>query len=383
VNPRRPAIFASAFAPHIGGVEELTRQLAREQQQRGLAPVVVTMRWPKTLPAEEMVDGIPVLRHVFRVPEPSPRFLGGWMARSHTTKRELAGQLIERRIDLVHVQCVSGNARYALAAARALGVRLVVSMQGELTMDATGIYQRSSQQRRAWRKLLDHADAITGCSQSVLDDARNAYGGPWTDRSIVIPNGVRVQEFASASAFSHPVPYLLGIGRMVHQKGFDVLLEAFAHCRSTVDHDLLLAGDGPERPALEELALRLGIAGRTRFLGSTNRATTAQLFRGASMFVLPSRMEPQGIVILEAMAAQTPVIASAVGGVAQIVSDRVNGLLVPAEDVRSLSNAITTLASTPEMVTRLVKAAVATAHDHDWTVITQRYLELYDHRRLA
>src|SRR4051812_26505657 len=164
--------------PAQGGVEELTRRMALEHQHRGREPVIVTMLEPKSLPAQDSVDGIPVLRYRFRVPEPHPRFLAGWALYSERTHREIAAALRDHGTDLVHVQCVSSNARYALRAARTLDVPLVVSMQGELTMDATGIYQRSAQMRRSWRRLLDAADAITGCSQYVIDEAEQHYGKP-------------------------------------------------------------------------------------------------------------------------------------------------------------------------------------------------------------
>lgn len=378
VSIKRPAIFASAFAPHIGGVEVLTAQLAREQMALGMSPTVITTHWPKTLLGIETIADIPVLRHTFGVPELKPRHFAGWAMSSAAVRRRINAQLRDRDTDLIHVQCVNSNARYARAAARALGLPLVVTMQGELTMDATGLYQRSAQQRRAWRRLLDAADVVTGCSQAVIDDARAAYDASWVDRARVIPNGVRIADFAHIEPLVHDRPYILGIGRMVPQKGFDILLQAFAAIVGDVDVDLLLAGDGPVRSELERLAGELGLSSRVRFLGPLDRPAAASAFHGAEVFALPSRLEPQGIVVLEAMAAGTPVVASAVGGVPETVTDGVNGLLADGPTDGSLADAIRRVVTDPKLRTGLVDCGRRTAAERDWSVITSRYNEAYE-----
>lgn len=374
----RPAIFASAFYPHIGGVEELSRQLAVHQISRGMMPAVVTMRWPKSLAQSEHVEGVQVFRHVFRVPEPRPRYVAGWAASSWLVHQRIRAELRARITDLVHVQCVSGNARYAEATARRLKVPLVVSMQGELTMDATGLYQRSSQQRRAWRRLLDHADAVTGCSQSVLNDAANAYPGEWQDRAVVVPNGVQASDFVGAQPIAHPRRYVLGIGRLVPQKGFEDLIGAFALIRDKTDVDLLIAGSGPSSGNLRALTTSLGLDDRVRFLGPTNRELTAQVFAGACAFVLPSHIEPQGIVVSESMVAGVPVLATAVGGVTETVIHGQNGLLVPPRDPASMAESLLRLLTDEHLTATLREAARRTVSDRGWEQITSRYLEVYE-----
>ena len=172
---------------------------------------------------------------------------------------------------------------------------------------------------------------------------------------------------------------MLAVGRLVKQKGFDVLLEAMAilvkdppfRCR------LLIAGDGPERASLERLANDLGLADRVRFLGPTDRARIASLFRGAEAFVLPSRHEPFGIVNLEAMAAGVPVVATAVGGVPEFVVDRETGLLVRPGDSAALARGINRILTERRLRDTCVANGSRVAAQHDWAVLAAEYADVY------
>lgn len=164
--------------------------------------------------------------------------------------------------------------------AKRLRVPLVVTMQGELTMDATGVYQTRAM-RRAWRRLLDAADAISGCSQYVLDEARSQHPG-LLPSSVAIANGVHAN--LAPRAPSAP-PYVFAVGRLVPQKGFDVLLHALAQTR--LPHQLVLAGEGPERPALERLCQELGLSERVTLLGRQSHDQVLARCASAAAFVLP------------------------------------------------------------------------------------------------
>jgi len=372
-----PAIFASSFHPHVGGVEEAVRQLATEQLRRGLTPVVVTNRYPKTLPAHERIDEMAVSRYAFRVPGAHWRHLVGWMAVAASTHALAARELKAYGADLVHVQCVSSNASYALSSSRALGAPLVVTMQGELTMDASQAYQRSLYLRKLWRRSLDAADVITGCSQFVLDEAEAVYGS-FSGRARVIPNGIRLSEYTGTRPHPAPAPYVLGIGRMVTQKGFDLLIESFRTLSADwPEIHLLLAGDGPARSGLEAQVERLGLATRVDFRGSVGHERAVELLQNAEVFVLPSRHEPQGIVVLEAMAAGTPVVAARVGGVPEIVRDAENGLLFSGGDDDALAAAVQRVLTDDALRGRLVAAGRTTAAGYDWAPTTDAYLAAY------
>jgi glycosyltransferase involved in cell wall biosynthesis len=151
-------------------------------------------------------------------------------------------------------------------------------------------------------------------------------------------------------------PRLLCVGRLVPVKGHDVLLRAFAQARPSVHGlELELAGDGPLRAELEALAARLELAGAVRFAGRV--APVAPAYERAAAVVVPSRGEGFGLVALEAAERGRAVIASAVGGLPEIVEDGRTGVLVPADDPGALAAAIVELASSPGRTAELGRAA--------------------------
>jgi glycogen(starch) synthase len=230
--------------------------------------------------------------------------------------------------------------------------------------------------RRTWRRLLDAADVVTGCSQQVIDEAVDAYGEQLVKRARVVRNGVDVAAVRAAQPEQRERPYVLGIGRLVPQKGFDLLIDAFAQIAGThPELDLLLAGDGPARADLERRARDLGT--RVSFLGAVPATRAFALHAGAKAFVLPSRHEPQGIVVIEAMAAGTPVIATRVGGVPETVRDGENGLLVSGGNAAALADALRDVLDQPEAARRRAERAALDVTAYDWLRIVDAYQDCY------
>jgi glycogen synthase len=398
-TPPNVAFFASAFAPHIGGVEELVAKLGEQLQLRGSSPLVVTACWPRSLPRSEVLKGIEVVRRPFRVPDaiqPKGTRLR-WSSRNLILQKLkqnanfivsfpidiaiLISRLKKANVDLVHIQCVSANGFYGWVLARILRLPVVVTLQGELTMDAGRIYQTTSFVPWVLRKLLRTADAVTACSSATLAEGEEFAGLSLGARGSVIYNGVSLTEFDSAVPEVRKFPYVFGIGRLVENKGFDVLLRAFA-LSERMDHELVIAGVGPELETLVALAEELGLAGRVDFVGRADRTRTAALFRGCAVFVLPSLHEPMGIVNLEAMAAGKPVIASRVGGVPEIVLDGQTGLLVPAGDPQAMADALKKVISVEtgqlqSEASLMGEAGRKRAEEFDWPAICTRYTDLY------
>jgi len=154
---------------------------------------------------------------------------------------------------------------------------------------------------------------------------------------------------------------LVFAGRLGPQKAVDTLLDAITEVPGVT---LLVAGDGPDRPALERRSAELGLGGRVRFLGTVSRDTVLRVFRAADASVLPSAWENFPHTVVEALAVGCPVIATAVGGVPEVVVDGVNGLLVPPRDPTALRAAIERFFSDADLRMRLSAAAPASVEGY-------------------
>jgi glycosyltransferase involved in cell wall biosynthesis len=361
----------------VGGVEELTRQLALEQTRHGMQPLIVTNQWPRDLPDTDMVDQLPVRRLPFRVPGPHARQLIGWATQGRTTHRQTERLLQQWRADLVHVQCVSSNAPFARKASRRLDLPLVVSTQGELSMDANHTFERSTLARSMLRRALDDADIITGCSQYVVRELDRFSEGRHGAKMRVIYNGIDLEECARATPESRSRPYILGLGRLVPQKGYDILIRAFDQLASEYpDHELVIAGDGPQSKQLHRLVMNHNLQARVHLLGTVDHQRALSLMAGAAAFSLCSRHEPQGIVLLEAMAAGAPVVASAVGGVPEIV-DGTNGFLFPTDDDGALAHRLREVLGDDATASGLRRGGRMTAARFSWSVLAAEYQTAY------
>jgi glycosyltransferase involved in cell wall biosynthesis len=149
---------------------------------------------------------------------------------------------------------------------------------------------------------------------------------------------------------------LVYAGRLAMQKAVDVALEAVSRVS---DVGLVIAGDGPDAEKLRALAHELGLNGRARFVGAQPRETVFELLRAADAVVLSSKWENFPHVAVEALAVGTPVVSTNAGGVAEIVRDGENGLLVPPDDPAALAAAIERYFAEPKLRDRLRAAAPA------------------------
>jgi glycosyltransferase involved in cell wall biosynthesis len=169
-------------------------------------------------------------------------------------------------------------------------------------------------------------------------------------------------------------PVALVVARLDRQKGHRHLLAA---ARDVPDAVFVLAGDGPERPALEGAASQLGVGDRVRFLGE--RDDVAELLAACDLFVLPSLYEGLPISVLEAMAARRAVVATAIGGTDEAVVDGQTGLLVPPADPASLAAAIRRVLADAELRSRLGEAGRArVAERFSAQAMVRRVMDVYE-----
>jgi glycosyltransferase involved in cell wall biosynthesis len=155
---------------------------------------------------------------------------------------------------------------------------------------------------------------------------------------------------------------LVFAGRLVAAKNVALAISAVGSVDSV---SLVVIGDGPERGALTELIDRSGLGDRVRMLGALPRAQTIEWLRAADAAVLPSDWENFPHTVVEALAAETPVIATAVGGVPEIIETDANGILVPPRDVAAMTRAIARVVADPTVLSRLREGARNSASRYD------------------
>lgn len=332
-------------------------------------------RWPRSLPVLEVVDGVDVHRLPFRVPDVSVKSRISQAATRLAVDRRLRLLLSKFRPDVLHVQCISSNGEYARRAADALGLPLVVTTHAEITMDTDRLYQRSRRANLQLQHLLAAADEVTAVSSNTLEDLREHAKQPLT-HARVVANGARIAEFQEAVPYRHRRPYFLAIGRLVPEKGFDVLLTAL-HAAG-IDHDLLIAGTGPQQDALRDQAASLGLDDRVTFVGRADRGLVSSLHAGSDFFVLPSTaQEGLPLVALEAMAAGNAILATRSGGLPEVLEDESSALFVERGDVTALAQGLVRLAGDVDLRRRLGATAAAAARAFDWDAIASEYLEVF------
>jgi glycosyltransferase involved in cell wall biosynthesis len=232
---------------------------------------------------------------------------------------------------------VSWSAHVAVYARWLVGVgplRRIVNMRADLTVDSDS--GKRLRHTGCYHGAFEKADFVVGNSEWALQVLRRI--GLKLPPSIVISNIVSAAGRAAASQAA-TVPRMAAAGSLKPLKAYDVLLHSLGLLAAEGrKFELLLAGDGPERARLQELARRLGLAERVRFFGDVDDLPS--LLATAHLFVHPSKSESLSNAILEAMAEGLPVIASPVGGNPEIVADGRSGLLVPPGRPDLLADAI-------------------------------------------
>jgi glycosyltransferase involved in cell wall biosynthesis len=254
---------------------------------------------------------------------------------------------------------------------------LVISLHGH---EILRWFEPNSRQPTQIRTILQQADAITACSRYLLDKAIELEPDV-TGKGSVIYNGFHPNQFNNTDLYAHPRSYILAYGRLVHHKGFDMLLAAFSSlARFFPEIDLILAGEGEEESVLQTQVQHLQLQDRVYFWGRATPTDVTKLLNGCQGVVIPSRREPFGIVALEAMAAGKPILATNVGGLPELLNDEVNYLVDPT--VEALTHGLKMLLSNREALKDVVATQnQARATNFSWEKTTDQYLNVFQNSR--
>jgi len=326
-TPRRLLL---ASQPLDGGVPhhvlDLVRSLEPGRFQIELACPRESILW------DELEGSDVVLHRISARREPGPPDVG-------TLARLLP---LVRRADVIHGH--SAKAGYV--------VRMAAAMTGRtrscvFTPHGWSFWSADGRKADLYRALERGADRWCRTIVALSQDEREAglaAGVGVPGQYAVIPNGIELGRFALAP---EPVPgRVLVVGRFAPPKRPDLILRAFADVRAAfAEAELWFVGDGPDRADAERISRELGVDDSTRFLGA--RRNVPELLASSACFVLASDYEGCPISVIEAMAAAVPVVATDVGGVAEVVRDGETGYVVAAGRPEGIAHALTRVLGDP------------------------------------
>ena len=236
------------------------------------------------------------------------------------------------------------------------------------------------------RTALENADAIVAVSGAMRDDVLECYPAIDPSRMQVIHNGIDTEEYKpdpgtdvlERHGVDPSTPYVIFVGRITHQKGLEHLLDAAPMLDPT--SNLVLCAGAPDTPEIgERVRSRIPQLERTIWIEEMlPKPQVIQLLTHATVFVCPSIYEPMGIVNLEAMACETAVVASRVGGIPEVVAEGETGFLVDPGNAPELAERVNELLGDPELAARFGKAGRKHAVEHfSWRTIAERTADLY------
>ena len=362
----RRIVFVTNGNP-IGGAETQLLRLAAHLHASGDRVLVLSL-----LPNPHMVErlaaaGIPIAT------APLGRRLRGVSAVAWATARMRAWRP-DAVIAFVYQSVIVGR-----VAARLAGVPVVIS---SIRNEWIG-----GRHRDLLARLTDRLADVTVVNSELAGRSLAGRGAIETSRCRVVPNGIELGRYGESTADRDVVREQLGVGggafvwlaagRLVPQKDYKTMLAAFERVAGDRDTRLLIAGDGPLRAALEQWAASAGMSDLVRVLG--HRDDMPALLQAADALVMSSSWEGLPNVVIEALASARPVVATAVGGVPELLEEGSTGHLVAPGDVAALADAMSRLMETPAPQRETMGASARAAVGRfDWTDVASRWSSLID-----
>lgn len=280
------------------------------------------------------------------------------------------------RIDVLHVHWPFPHGLMALLPGWLLKCKVVYTCHSAEFALAAGSKLSTSVLAFCLRRSF----AITANSTHTAGLVRQVSGR----EAQIIPWGATIHVDPTAKPIPQEIPLLLFAGRLIERKGVDFLLRAMPAILSRRQVRLVITGDGHCRPEWEQLARSLGLGGAVAFAGFVSNEELSSLFRSCSIYVHPAiydskgDTEGQGVVLVEALSNRRPVVASAVGGIVDVIKDGQTGLLVPEKNPDAIAKAVLRLLDDPAYARQLGEQGYVHACNYfSWDRIMDQYEAIY------
>jgi glycosyltransferase involved in cell wall biosynthesis len=373
----RICLYTDTALPKLGGQEMVVDALARQFQDLGHEVLVLAPHPRLPMRANDRSLPYPVARH--------PRF--------YSTRRLvdwyrwwLLRAARRFRFDVLHCHGVYPPGYLAALTKARLQVPVLITSHGG-DVRPGGVRQSKAAVKPRQIRAIQSAEALVSISR--FTEQGFLFWGARQEQIVSIPNGVDLAPFARSvprpadlDATIAPKQYALFLGRLAQRKGVDVLLQALASVAREGKIDLVIAGDGDVRAQLEQQTRVLNLENRVRFVGAVSGETKTWLLQNARCTVMPSRVwEAFPLVVLESYACGTPMLATQIPGLEDLVEPGRTGWLVPPESPQALAAALREALQDPTACAAMGRAGHDFAQGYSWRNIAQRHIELYETTR--
>lgn len=375
-------MISDVYFPRINGVSTSIKTFRDELMRLGHRVTLIAPKYPAgTYNDDKDIIRIDSKKVLF---DPEDRLMSMRRIKLLTHKLSL------KNIDVIHIHTPFVAHYSGTWLSKALDIPCVESYH---TFFEEYLYHYIKFLPRTWLKTLARRFSRSQCNDvnhlivpsTPMHKVLEGYGV--NARASIIPTGIIPENFSGGDgqAFreAHGIeldrPVMLYLGRVAHEKNIAFLVHVVAEVKKTVGRVLLIiAGEGPAVNTLKKLVTQLGVSKNVMFIGYlTREKELPDCYTAANVFVFASRTETQGLVLLEAMAAGTPVVSTAVMGTADVLEDK-EGALVSEENVRTFSKKVIRVLNHPEVERSLGKSA--SLYAERWSVmnLTNQLIYLYD-----
>jgi len=310
-------LWTSSYHPRIGGLENASKEYAFYMKEKGWNVHVITNRYPRHLSEQDYLDGIEIVRFSFfhsplnYIRNHRLDLFFAWLFFKPLTLFKLIVHFFRTRPDVVNLHFPDQQLFECYLLKLMFRFKLIISLHGN-EVERMDDLNKKSLRCYFYNKLFYSAEFITGCSQYLLKEFQEIFPQKDSGKCFTVHNGVG-ELYLTHNVTENKINHIFTAARFVPKKGFELLIEAF---QKKTDNALLIAGGNKKE--LDELGFEIknGIS----LLGKLSPAEMATQLAESKITVIPSITEPYGIIVAEAICCGSPIVATNVGGIPEVIA---------------------------------------------------------------
>lgn len=309
-------IFANSYKPELGGIQTVTSQFAETIHQRGGKVCVVTNVGKKNFLPISFICGVPVVRLPFRY-------------KFGIVTPFLFLLFLFRRPKAVYVHFPQEMSKYVLKLRKYFTFDIITCFHGHDVMMYYEEYEKDNELYRSKCELVHASNKVTACSVYLAKKVEEMFS---CANVIPVHNGVDLSRFNERKPNPYNETFLFAFGRLEKVKGFDLLIKAYATIKTDRKPKLLIAGDGTQKGALENLINSIGLTECVFLVGRKSPEEIVAYSQNSHAIVISSLRESFGINVLEGIASRRPVLTTNSGGLSEVMDLRFGVMVEPTEE---------------------------------------------------